>query len=192
VRGERDRLNGIRWTQLVSIRAPRAGRKSKRFRALASRMTFQSAPRVRGESPDGACGGSATSVSIRAPRAGRKVKTAAKPVTLVVSIRAPRAGRKGEDSSICHLKFDRFNPRPACGAKADSAQVFAGITTVSIRAPRAGRKPTLIVRWLSDRCFNPRPACGAKARKAATATAHASRFNPRPACGAKAVFEESF
>jgi len=98
----------------VSIRAPRAGRKKKLTAERASILTFQSAPRVRGEStqrkmrlfsatsfnPRPACGAkgqggqsygdSPSRVSIRAPRAGRKVLSRHFSVRLSTFQSAPR------------------------------------------------------------------------------------------------------
>ncbi len=133
-------METLKASLVVSIRAPRAGRKIRRSESpVVTRR-----------------------VSIRAPRAGRKVcvrRPVSKPrsfnprpacgakawhshgnvAKLDVSIRAPRAGRKclGVVLPQC---VDCFNPRPACGAKVGIA--------------RQNHRQT---------CFNPRPACGAKA-----------------------------
>ena len=101
---------------------------------------FQSTPRVRGESNwRKKMSADDKAVSIHAPRAGRKSsKSAADTTNDGVSIHAPRAGRKSWDefqggAAVC------FNPRPACGAKAE-LRAFVSYFAVSIHAPRAGRK----------------------------------------------------
>ena len=82
---------------IVSIRAPRAGRNMTPSTSGVWNSSFQSAPRVRGE----------TGTFRHRPR------------RQVVSIRAPRAGRNAE--GLSHHSYDiSFNPRPACGAKRSS------------------------------------------------------------------------
>ena len=94
-RGERRRCGNEHTAEVpVSIRAPRAGRKGWLEISKPDRM-FRSAPRERGESGDWGVSWSEPAVSIRAPRAGRK---------LPLPCRSAPA--------------DRFNPRPASGAKA--------------------------------------------------------------------------
>ena len=125
-------------------------------------------------------------VSIRAPRAGRKRFLPALRVDCRhVSIRAPRAGRKSIGCQAC-AQLQRFNPRPACGAKADRKLLLRFDVFVSIRAPRAGRKTKMPAFVDHSACFNPRPACGAK-DAVRNAVALPRSFNPRPACGAKVV-----
>ncbi len=77
----------------VSIRAPRAGRILKRRCMVVPHQMFQSAPRVRGESMVALENQEFGLVSIRAPRAGRIIICNLYPTKHRVSIRAPRAGR---------------------------------------------------------------------------------------------------
>ncbi len=124
-------------------------------------MLFQSTPRVRGESSDSASFVRYRGVSIHAPRAGRKQLALSWDEFQGVSIHAPRAGRKPRNV-ITNPGRRSFNPRPACGAKAQPDNLPDSTTTVSIHAPRAGRKAELEDIDNNARRFNPRPACGAK------------------------------
>gem|GEM_PF-1085330 len=179
VRGESVKDHVVPQLHVVSIRAPRAGRKSAVAAVSTPASLFQSAPRVRGESspwqsivvsvasfnPRPACGAKvqaaeasliADSVSIRAPRAGRKENPWRWQSGEVVSIRAPRAGRKADAAKLGD-SFDRFNPRPACGAKAQRGSEASGFGS-----------------------FNPRPACGAKGDNMRQAIGYLISFQSAP------------
>ncbi len=100
-------------------------------------------------------------VSIRAPRAGRNGNHIPRRRSgSAVSIRAPRAGRNREllaalpederfnprpacgakrNTTAVPASLSSFNPRPACGAKLNGRRLMDTLPTVSIRAPRAGR-----------------------------------------------------
>ncbi len=147
---------------VVSIRAPRAGRKSLAAKSIVPDPMFQSAPRERGESSFHIFTHSMTLRFNPRPASGAK---AARPTDWIpytdVSIRAPRAGRK-QGTCDCRISPGGFNPRPASGAKAGRWFVFG----------------------LHKR-FNPRPASGAKA-VIRYSSGTIDGFNPRPASGAKA------
>ena len=100
---------------------------------------FQSAPRERGERYPSTSVGRRAYVSIRAPRAGRKF------LTMCLSSRQ-----------------QRFNPRPASGAKGEQ-RLIEIVGTGFQSAPRERGESTSAVRWIRINAgFNPRPASGAK------------------------------
>ncbi len=161
----------MRWCRshgeiAVSIRAPRAGRNQAIAHVEQQPALFQSAPRVRGETrieargqcgctrfnPRPACGAKPelvdwyiqdAEVSIRAPRAGRNRASAARRQSHCEFQSAPRVRGETRIATTTTASGNRFNPRPACGAKRHAAK-------------RERSSPN---------SFNPRPACGAKQRK---------------------------
>jgi len=194
--------------RIVSIRAPRAGRKTR----------------------CGVSGSIRRTVSIRAPRAGRKplAKTLERREANV-SIRAPRAGRKPTQPILPRVGL-RFNPRPACGAKASVVDECSRLSTFQ-SAPRVrGERPLSSsrstdtsrfqsaprVRGESDvrkqqskdqlfqsaprvrgerdhraggihrgHTFQSAPRVRGERTRPCGVRAASFRFNPRPACGAK-------
>ncbi len=168
------------WLRLVSIRAPRAGRKMTSQNILNWLNLFQSAPRERGESngltgthsprlcfnprpASGAkgCGrGRVLGLSLfqSAPRErGESVDFRIYFHKCCVSIRAPRAGRKSSAMPMERERLEGFNPRPASGAKADNVSGCVNIKEVSIRAPRAGRKKIHVVEIVHNDGFQSAP-----------------------------------
>ena len=129
----------------VSIHAPRAGRKDCYHCVLDDDEEFQSTPRVRGER--------------RWPPSS--------PCQQRVFQSTPRVRGERQDIRRNTSADFRFNPRPACGAKAITACWMTRTTS-----------------------FNPRPACGAKAQRS-DSVCSCFRFNPRPACGAKVPCRKS-
>ncbi len=117
-RGERRRRTQLDRRDIVSIRAPRAGRKTPRGHhptPNASRFNPRPASGAKAEFfplslPD-------QSVSIRAPRAGRKEHLPTKPFWLCCFNPRPASGAKGGRRQLGRVRQCRFNPRPASGAK---------------------------------------------------------------------------
>ena len=108
----------VKFADLVSIHAPRAGRDQL------------------------AAGGHAHAyvVSIHAPRAGRDVlRPELSGLVALVSIHAPRAGRDPCPTRASGPSPRCFNPRAPCGARQHEHARDRKRDHVSIHAPRAGR-----------------------------------------------------
>ncbi len=130
----------LRVTAFVSIRAPRAGRKHNHVRTACDRDMFQSAPRERGERLRSCDRVDRMGFNPR-PASGAKGNNAHSLTRFdSVSIRAPRAGRKGRVKTSLS-RFTRFQSAPRERGERHQPQRPARRCRVSIRAPRAGRKP---------------------------------------------------
>ena len=140
VRGESCDRRQARQRQHVSIRAPRAGRKTAISSVASHGKCFNPRP---------ACG------------AKESLSDVVNDLMKCFNPR-PACGAKAWCCSLMTIG-ERFNPRPACGAKEQERTASPARHTVSIRAPRAGRKAADQSGHADSRGFNPRPACGAKA-----------------------------
>ncbi len=127
------------FVTVVSIRAPRAGRKKALANKLEGKQCFN--PR---------------------PASGAKADTIAwiNRIKANVSIRAPRAGRKDQASGGTRVEVC-FNPRPASGAKVGNPSILTDPGRFNPR-PASGAKGQAILDDASPHSFNPRPASGAK------------------------------
>ncbi len=111
--------------------------------------SFQSAPRERGESQSPPDHPQHRVVSIRAPRAGRKRAIRLDSIGYDRFNPRPASGAKVK-FCVIHFEQSSFNPRPASGAKAVVPLLSGHLSPVSIRAPRAGRKFASV--WEHDEC----------------------------------------
>ncbi len=175
--------------------------------AESSKITFQSAPRERGESPlthdettakasfnprpaSGAKEHDQRSVPSLwrfnpRPASGAKDRVAgAVQRRCGVSIRAPRAGRKFSHNGglIYHCGFQSA-PRER-GESTINGWRWQ-VSLVSIRAPRAGRKQVQVEKGLAVVAFQSAPRERGERWCAFARSTIALCFNPRPASGAK-------
>ncbi len=124
----------------VSIRAPRAGRKTATTRCNNTRTSFNPRPASGAKELQHEPAKRDRTVSIRAPRAGRKMFCGCGAVHDQKFQSAPRERGERRTSGGTYV-FERcFNPRPASGAKVAATVISPNEARVSIRAPRAGRK----------------------------------------------------
>ena len=183
VRGATERESAARWTEHVSIHAPRAGRDSSAFCLTRWRKCFN---------PRAPCGARPfigqyvphySGFQSTRPVRGATAKNTRSWLETIVSIHAPRAGRDKRSSD--HWQCSRcFNPRAPCGARRTKTTALSTSPCFNPRAPCGARRFMLIPFVPLTMFQSTRPVRGATAPHNHIIMQHLS-FNPRAPCGAR-------